>query len=89
MGVIGAVLLVIGGVVGLIPVSSGGADCGSALMREDWLGVALSEGEAAADGCESLLSILAIPTWALLALGVLLVIAAVVWATRKSTADVV
>lgn len=61
----------LGVLVGLVPVTSAGADCGSALLQEERLSVALVAGEAAADSCQSLLSVLVIPVWALIGLGLL------------------
>ncbi len=72
----GAGLAVIACVVGFVPITAGGADCGTVFLRQDWLAIALSEGEAAADDCEQLLSVLAIPVWVLLGLAALLMVGA-------------
>lgn len=84
LAVVGGCLLVVGLVIGLVPVSSGGASCGSAMNSEGHLTLALTQGETVADSCQSLLSMVALPMWALLGVGVLLLIAA---AVRASLAD--
>ena len=76
---VGVCLLVVGLVVGLVPVSSGGVSCGSAFVGSneayvrDLTSTLDSDGVSTnlAGDCGSLRSVLRIPAVALLALGVL------------------
>lgn len=76
-----AVVLLLMGAVGFTPVSSGGAGCGSVLTPQDGSVIALDQGDVAAQGCESLLSVIMIPTWMLLTLGAAGLVVALVWAS--------
>ncbi|HWL99305.1 MAG TPA: hypothetical protein VNP20_18315 [Nocardioidaceae bacterium] len=78
---VAVVLLLMGAMVGFTPVSSGGAGCGSVLNPQDGLVIALDQGDVAAHGCESLLSVIMIPTWMLLTLGAAGLVVALVWAS--------
>lgn len=78
LGGVGGCLLVVGLVVGLVPVSWGGTSCGAVMRPEDDLFLGLTAGRSVADGCDSLLSVVALPLWGLLGLGVLLLLAAAV-----------
>lgn len=81
LAVVGGCLLTVGIVIGLVPVSSSGASCGSAMNGEAHLTLALTQGETVADNCQSLLSVVALPMWALLGVGLLLLIAAAIRAS--------
>jgi type VI protein secretion system component VasF len=49
--------------------------------------LALVGGEAAAHGCESLLSVIMIPTWVLLTLGVAGLVVALIWASMLAATE--
>jgi hypothetical protein len=78
---VAVVLVLMGAMVGFTPVSSGGASCGSALRPEDTGVIALDQGDVAAHGCDSLLSVIMIPTWVLLTLGAAGLVIAMIWAS--------
>jgi hypothetical protein len=90
LATVGAVLLVAGFLVGFIPVSSGGVNCGSAFAASDEADIAdmvnAMNGQVSgiAAQCESLRSIVAIPSWVLLGIGALLLLLSLVWAGKAS-----
>jgi hypothetical protein len=87
MAGVAVVLLLVGAMVGFTPVSSGGANCGAALRPQDGGLIALAGGEEAAHGCESLLSVIMIPTWVLLTLGAAGLVVALIWASMIAADD--
>jgi hypothetical protein len=76
-------VVVAGLVTGFASVSSGGAPCGSVLNPQDHLLVMLTASESAANRCDSLLSVLAVPTWLLVGTGLVLLAVAGMRATKK------
>jgi hypothetical protein len=87
LALVGVVLLVAGLIVGFAPVSSGGADCGSAFNPESGMTLAITAGWEAINGCESLHSILAIPAWILMGIGALLLVVSLAFAGKKESQE--